>query len=449
MIRHLLVLLVSTAPICWVPAAPHKNRVEKPPLSVSDLTKEFSSISTVRERVEPWFRVKSAQGPMGWIPSHRAWPALSFARYASVSPSARFYAKPGEMPVKNSLKESKTVALLSSRPPWYEIQISPEEKVWASFEELKPIPQDLGFGYLLTNQRVSTPQGLIKLDRGTRFHPLAVKGPNQVQVKIIEGDHAGQVLWLSRDLTLSKLNFAESIQIESGNVAPAQLPKGAHKLQKITTPTRWLLNGRSALSLYAEPREDAKVLVELPASSPMALVESDWQIWSLSPSMIYGTQWSLKHSVQLTTTQSQSQLTSAEVFSRPIFDMSSSPKSAPPMTILSAGGVFLRHGSGPWTKLENFGVMNLPVSITGVGNILVGDQISEDQGKTFRPIMAWDKVMAALPESARGEVRPRVLKIQTLDHKGDHLLYHLDLGSGNLAVAETKDQGTSWKVRPL
>src|SRR5690606_10612409 len=138
----------------------------------------------------------SAKGPMGWIPSHRAWPALSFARYAIVSPAARLYSKPGEVPVRNSLKEAKTVVLLSSRPPWYEIQISPSEKAWASFEELKPVPQDLGFGYLLSTQRVSTPAGSFKLDRGTRFHPLAVKGSSQVQVKIIEGTHSGKVLWL-------------------------------------------------------------------------------------------------------------------------------------------------------------------------------------------------------------------------------------------------------------
>src|SRR5690606_33821506 len=123
MIRLLVVLLLSAAPICWSHAAPHKNRVEKPSLSLAQLTQELTGVSPQRQRVEPWFRIKSAKRPMGWIPSHGAWPALSFARYAAVSPSTRLYAKPGELPVRNLLKQIKTVAVLSSRPPWFEVQL--------------------------------------------------------------------------------------------------------------------------------------------------------------------------------------------------------------------------------------------------------------------------------------------------------------------------------------
>lgn len=391
-------------------------------------------------------RVKTAKGPAGWLPAHRVWPALSFARVAIAEPNTRFYKKMGEQPVANPLRKARELPVLSSNPPWFELQLSEGASLWAMFEDLKARDTDLGFGYLLRPVKVAEKSGGFHLTQGTRFHPLALGAEGKLQVRLIDGPRRGQVVWLNKADTLSKLNFSESVRTELKAGSELDAGPSLQKLISIQTPSRWLLTGHQKITLHAEPREGSAATMELPPSSPLALAESDWQIWNLSPSMTKGVSWWLKHSRILNSEAPLKPLSHQEVFSRPIFDMASAAQGGVPLTVVSAGGIFLRRAQNHWEPVRQFADRNYPVSITSAGTILVGDHISKDGGQSFEPMIAWGPIMSQIEKA---NVRPKILKIQPQNASGTHLIYHLDVGGGSLVVAETRDEGATWKVKAL
>ncbi len=81
-------------------------------------------------------------------------------------------------------------------------------------------------------------------------------------------------------------------------------------------------------------------------------------------------------------------LTKEEVLNRNLFDLSQSKKSS----LISADGIFFSNDGETWTFLRQFGETNYPVTLGPKNTLIVGDQLSFDEGKTFQNFIRWDQV---------------------------------------------------------
>jgi hypothetical protein len=85
-------------------------------------------------------------------------------------------------------------------------------------------------------------------------------------------------------------------------------------------------------------------------------------------------------------------ITSDELQSRTIFAKVSSKKSSQMITLASANGIFVSKDGETWNYIEKFGENNFPVAIGPRNTLIVGDQISFDEGKTFQNYLRWDQI---------------------------------------------------------
>lgn len=100
--------------------------------------------------------------------------------------------------------------------------------------------------------------------------------------------------------------------------------------------------------------------------------------------------------------------------------------------IVSADGVFLSRDGETWSLLEQFGETNHPVAFGPRKSLVVGDQISFDEGRTFQNYLRWDHI-ALLSQKILNHA-PRHLRLQRIRSLGQASLeVHIDTGYKILA----------------
>ncbi len=139
-------------------------------------------------------------------------------------------------------------------------------------------------------------------------------------------------------------------------------------------------------------------------------------------------------------------LTTADLFSRKIFDMASSP-AIPSLKFASAKGVFRTLDGSEWVKIPNFQDKNYPIAIAGSGSVFVGPFVSDDHGETFEQWIRWDTLVATL-RKAHGRP-PGTLQIEEIrpeDPAGRRVILKLNIGEARKVKLLTQDQGLSWRA---
>lgn len=105
-------------------------------------------------------------------------------------------------------------------------------------------------------------------------------------------------------------------------------------------------------------------------------------------------------------------ITTEELQSRTIFSKAK-PALSKNLSIVSANGIFLSKDNSVWKHLSQFGEDNHPVAIGPKNTLIVGDQISFDEGKTFQNYLRWDQI--ALQAQTSLNHPPQHLKLHTIN----------------------------------
>src|SRR5690606_27209355 len=138
--------------------------------------------------------------------------------------------------------------------------------------------------------------------------------------------------------------------------------------------------------------------------------------WNLSFQKKHGFVWWVNtlelKTLQVTIPSTGKELTTAELLSRKLFDMASHPEN-PNFQVASSRGVFLTENGQTWQSIDQFKKNNLPVVFSSKGTLFVGAYRSEDNGRTFTPILRWDHVASQVINTTRNS--PSSLRILELD----------------------------------
>ena len=128
-------------------------------------------------------------------------------------------------------------------------------------------------------------------------------------------------------------------------------------------------------------------------------------------------------------------LTSEELNLRRIFDRSTNSPSTNdkiktgPRTpaLVSADGIFLSTDGETWHLLQQFGELNHPVTLGPRNTLVVGDQLSFDNGKTFQSYLRWDQI--ALQSQNILKHPPKHLRLRSVKTKNRTSL-EVDIDTG-------------------
>lgn len=116
-------------------------------------------------------------------------------------------------------------------------------------------------------------------------------------------------------------------------------------------------------------------------------------------------------------------LTREELVGRKIYDQTQHPK----ISLVSADGIFLSTDGESWKLLKQFGELNYPVTIGPRNTLVVGDQLSFDEGKTFQNYLRWDQVAMQAQKILRHP--PKHLRLQSVKPMG-HSSLNLAIDTG-------------------
>lgn len=104
-------------------------------------------------------------------------------------------------------------------------------------------------------------------------------------------------------------------------------------------------------------------------------------------------------------------LTTEELESRNVFAKATTHLKN--LTLASANGIFISKDNSTWKYLSQFGEDNYPVAIGPRNTLIVGDQISFDEGKNFQNYLKWDQI--ALQAQTSLKHSPQYLKLQRIN----------------------------------
>lgn len=105
-------------------------------------------------------------------------------------------------------------------------------------------------------------------------------------------------------------------------------------------------------------------------------------------------------------------ITTEELQSRTIFSKAT-PTLSKNLSLVSANGIFISKDNSSWKHLSQFGEDNHPVAIGPKNTLIVGDQISFNEGKTFQNYLRWDQI--ALQAQTSLNHPPQHLKLHTIN----------------------------------
>jgi hypothetical protein len=116
-------------------------------------------------------------------------------------------------------------------------------------------------------------------------------------------------------------------------------------------------------------------------------------------------------------------LSREEIEARPIYDQSRRSQ----LGLLSAEGIFFTKDGETWTLLKQFGESNHPVTIGPRNTLVVGDQLSFDEGKTFQNYLRWDQITLETQKILRHQ--PQHLRLASVKPMGNtSLQLRIDTG---------------------
>ncbi len=152
------------------------------------------------------------------------------------------------------------------------------------------------------------------------------------------------------------------------------------------------------------------------------ILKKELRRWQQSLLLDHGNVW-WQNNAESSLSHPQIVLSRAEIMGRPIYDKVIRSK----FSLISAQGIFYSKDGETWIFLKQFGEINHPVSIGPRETLIVGDQLSFDEGKTFQSYLRWDQI--AMQTQHILNHSPQYLRLQKIRPTGpSSLLIDIDIG---------------------
>ncbi len=397
----------------------------------------FSSGSFPREvlerktsdiRLEAWYKVKTADNKVGWLPSNHVLTPLDLTQFVYSKDAIRIRTS-AHMESLNAYTWPPDLKLkiLEVRGDWVLCerltQLSGPKASWLRTSELKIKDDELGRAWLKSNTRLTegpspTSQFLDSL-RAHRFvHVLA---ENKDTLKVKTESFSGYIA-KNQAVTLKTLAIH------------SVYPKFGESLKRIP--------------LRKEASTESSTIVELKEVAALKVLDRELQKWGQVRISDEGTFWWAIDDDSLSSDSSNEaiQLTTSELFDRKIYDMVSSPD-IPYLKFASARGIFKTLDGKVWTQIAQFKDENYPLAVSPNGNIFIGAFVSSDHGETFEPYLRWENVITAARLKYHSSPRfLQLLKVLPLDFAGNELELKMDLGLKSPNRFRSLDRGATWQA---
>ncbi len=416
--------LVITATSWAVPVYLNPNSM----FSSGSFPREVLERKTHDIRLEAWYKIKTLDNKIGWLPANHVLTPLDLAEFVYSKDAVRIRTSP-HMESLNSY----------TWPPDLKLRILEVQGDWVNCERLIPLSGPRT-SWLRTNElRIkATEPGRAWLKTSTNL--FSNSGLNSLAIGVLPAHHFYQVLSETKDhLKIHSENY-------SGFISKAQ----AVTLRTLALQSAYPKLSRSLkrIPLHKEASTDSTVLTELKDANVLTVLARELQKWGQVRISDEGTFWWAIDDENLSNdVLSESlQLTTSELFDRKIYDMVSSPD-IPYLKFASARGIFKTLDGKIWTQIAQFKDENYPLAVSSNGSIFVGAFSSTDHGESFEPYLHWENVITAARIKFHSSPRfLQLLKVLPLDFSGTQLELKMDLGLKSPSRFRSYDRGLTWQA---
>lgn len=145
-------------------------------------------------------------------------------------------------------------------------------------------------------------------------------------------------------------------------------------------------------SVITDPSKGFVLQLEnIQAGTPIKVLSRNDVLWIQSKIPDHGIVWWKRLDMHPLDERAPEKITTEQLLRREIFsadfDQDKSRRG-----IVSASGIYVTRDGETWTKINQFKNENHPVSLHPMGYLVVGDQYSRNDGRSFAPYVRWDTI---------------------------------------------------------
>lgn len=450
-LRRLIIIAALTPSICLAtaskPVSEDSVAVYLRPghdIPTGHYSKEHLQSRVIRASEAVWVQVTAGKYS-GWVIKSDLIDALFFSSKAVLSKDSYVYQKAkAKKPLLKS-KKNVVVRLLQRLDDWAQIQTK-KGIYWVAISRLLPSSKDAGHMMIKSDtplrlQPKTKSDHLARLSAGTRIKPLRVY---KDWVRVSYNDpiiNMVKIGFVPRKSVITRIDIAHQVRTENGYEKPhtSLLNK---KVYEIFVQPNWFGTGKNKIPLYAQPIPRARKIKTLPAWTSLTGHQTSYQAWNLSRLPDIGDVWWKNEAVPDRTKSLV--VRSVQSFKKTVHHPLSQ------LQIAVGKGLYKSLNGTHWAPIAGIADKNPALTYSQEGVLFVNDQVSYDNGDSFRHYINWESIFASLSEQNLINVSGvKINKIETLNNSSDQLVVELDLGRGKPARLYTGDQGKTWSVLTL
>lgn len=209
----------------------------------------------------------------------------------------------------------------------------------------------------------------------------------------------------------------------------------------------WRLTSQKKSTVHKLPQAQSPGFATLEKLTPVRIIGEHQTVWALSFEKSHGFVWWIDtdelNLYQVTIKSKPQEVTTADIFKRKLYDLSSHPEDIN-FQVASSEGIFLTRDGKFWSPIARFNKSNLPVVFSAKGTLFVGGFRSLDDGQTFTPTLRWDRIASQVIRTTKKNPGP--LKILDLENFESSVLMTLGIGAQNTVKLISKDEGLNWEI---
>lgn len=234
-----------------------------------------------------------------------------------------------------------------------------------------------------------------KVKSSHRLEPLSHQG-KWWEVRTSSGQNG----FVAESLIWSRLVAAQRVRTPQGYLPPDHEGLALEDIKETFHDPLWASSGDATLSLKATPDMGSPTIIEAPPWSQFIVQGEARQKWNLSQRRRGAPVWwpeDIHYStLPLPTPQKNKRY---RLGKKQILQEIQSPKDHGLRFATTKKGVYVSRNSLFWRKLPQFNSAQT-LAANANGDLFVGDQISRDNGQTFKKFIRWDKLLATLKDSS-------------------------------------------------
>lgn len=379
---------------------------------------------TYRTQTQRWFRVRTKDHAYGWIAEDHALTALKLVEQATLTET---------VPARTSVIDNAPTAVLPAQTP---VMLLEFQGSWARVQPLTEV--ELPQAWVPT-EKLRANFAMNIAQRAFIYQTAALRVDASATARVLKNIEEGTYVSFVR----TRGDFVEIRTDRLQGFVPKSAVWTASDLGE-----KGIRAGVALAPLRAQPLPYAELVRSLPYSATLVMTSAQTLKWGLASTHEQGDVWwpmteEVVNEMALRPSDLPEKFTTAEVFSRKIFDMAAS-RSIPSLKFASADGIFRTVDGATWTKIPLFRDQNYPIAVSRSGSIFVGPYVSDDNGETFQQWIRWDSLVSSLKDGVNAQ-NLKIVEIRPEDSTGHKVSLRLEVGGEKPIRVATDDQGLSWK----